>query len=164
MGPVLSIGISNYHPHVAVGSADGTCQTTNMAKNLRRGTVPYFAYKIFQLDYSRTLKEYRMLENFLPYEIADRSSSAKVASTKPRVTDLNTSATGAWSPQVSVTCTRWNDGCGIGQASLLASSTASGLCRIDWLPGRFHDDRVPFVSIASLRGEVASSGKTDEAD
>lgn len=32
-----SIAASDFHPQIAVGSADGTCQTTNMMKSTRRG-------------------------------------------------------------------------------------------------------------------------------
>ena len=61
---------------------------------------------------------------------------------------------GIWPPQVTVTCTRWQNGAGIGQACLLASATASGLCRIDWVMGRFANDRVPYTSIQAIRAEV----------
>ena len=63
-----------------------------------------------------------------------------------------------------MTCTRWNDGCGIGQASLLASATASGLCRIDWLNGRFHGDRIPFGSIEAIRGKAGFGNEANEVD
>ena len=63
-------------------------------------------------------------------------------------------ATGAWPPEVSVTKTRWNNGSGLARASLLASSTASGLCRIDWLPGRFQNKRVPFGSVDFIRQSI----------
>jgi transcription factor C subunit 6 len=36
-GPVWSVGASDYHPQLAVGSADGTCCTTNGLRATRRG-------------------------------------------------------------------------------------------------------------------------------
>jgi transcription factor C subunit 6 len=82
-----SIATSDFHPHVAVGAADGSCQTTNLMKSTRKSEAvvgrhrnqelgisalshvhqPFFIHKIFQMDYNRTTGEYRMLENFLPY-------------------------------------------------------------------------------------------------
>jgi len=40
------------------------------------------------------------------------------------------------------------------RAPLLASATASGLCRVDWLLGRFAQNRFPYTNIEVLRGEV----------
>jgi len=40
------------------------------------------------------------------------------------------------------------------RSHLLASATASGLCRVDWLTGRFAQNRFPYGSIELLRGEV----------
>lgn len=67
-GPIWSIATSEFHPHVAVGSADGTCQSTNILKSTRRGgAVPFLIHKIYQMDYNRNSGEFRMLENFMPY-------------------------------------------------------------------------------------------------
>ncbi len=44
----------------------------------------------------------------------------------------------------------------------LATSTASGLCRVDWLTGRFLNDRVPFVAIEAIRGEVEQGAVESE--
>jgi hypothetical protein len=121
-----------------------------------------------------------MLENFIPHvrplivlfgrrlicrrikESADRAQPTKNPG-KGRGDSTN-AASGAWSPEVAVTCTRWNEGCGIGQAPLLASATASGLCRVDWLGGRFHGDRVPFGSIEAIRGEVRDEVAGDDIE
>lgn len=61
------------------------------------------------------------------------------------------SGIGAWSPEISVTRVRWNNGCGLARAPLLASATASGLCRIDWLTGRFTNKAVPFGGVELIR-------------
>lgn len=82
-----SVHASDYHPQLAVGAADGSCSTTNLLRSTRRGgsvvrgfcvqllfsagadihfIQPFFVHKIFQMDYSRNTKEYRMLDRFLP--------------------------------------------------------------------------------------------------
>jgi len=66
-GPSWSIAPSDYHPQLAVGATDGSCLTSNTLRATRRGgSVPFFVHKIYQLDYSRNTKEYRMLEKVLP--------------------------------------------------------------------------------------------------
>lgn len=40
------------------------------------------------------------------------------------------------------------------RSPLLASATASGLCRIDWLLGRVVKNRFPYQNIQLLRGEI----------
>lgn len=68
-------------------------------------------------------------------------------------------STGAWAPEVSVTRVTWQSGAGIARAPLLASATASGICRVDWLLGRFDKNRVPYYNIHNIRGE---EGAVDE--
>ncbi|EJD53223.1 hypothetical protein AURDEDRAFT_180776 [Auricularia subglabra TFB-10046 SS5] len=66
-GPVWSVAASDYHPQLAVGTADGRCTTTNIARSSKRGSsAPFFIQKIFQLDYSRKTGVFRMLDQFLP--------------------------------------------------------------------------------------------------
>lgn len=47
----------------------------------------------------------------------------------------------------------WNSGNGLGNASLLASATGCGLCRIDWLTGKWHKDNMPYKTIEVIRAE-----------
>lgn len=54
----------------------------------------------------------------------------------------------------------WNSGAGMARSPWLASATASGLCRLDWLLGRFAHNRFPYVDIHRLRGDV----EMDEVD
>lgn len=58
----------------------------------------------------------------------------------------------------------WNDRNGLGRAPLLASSTAAGLCRVDWLLGNWMRNYVPYGSIQAIRGEVAGVVDEDESD
>ncbi|KAH8117283.1 WD40-repeat-containing domain protein [Phellopilus nigrolimitatus] len=173
-GPIWSLHSSDYHPHLAIGSADGSVLTTNLLKSTRRSaSMPFLYYKIFHLDYNRKTGEYRMLEQFLPQglkkkthvqEVPDRSTSGKKKSKKddnvPTIPN-----TGAWSPEVSVTRVAWNNGGGLARAPLLASATASGLCRIDWLAGQFLKAKVPYGGIEYIRGEVlVEGGEMEEED
>ena len=73
-----------------------------------------------------------------------------------------TQSAGAWSPEVSVTRVSWNDGNGIAGASFLASATASGLCRIEWLAGRWAKTRVPYDGIEGIRAEVEADEEMDD--
>jgi transcription factor C subunit 6 len=43
---------------------------------------------------------------------------------------------------------------------MLASATASGICRVDWLQGRWLKGRVPYRSVPKMRGEL----DTDEME
>lgn len=47
----------------------------------------------------------------------------------------------------------WNDKNGLANAPWLASGTASGLCRVDWLTGKWLSDQVPYTDIEGIRGE-----------
>ncbi|KIK97454.1 hypothetical protein PAXRUDRAFT_10176 [Paxillus rubicundulus Ve08.2h10] len=157
-GPVWSVNASEYHPQLAVGSADGSCTTTNLLKSTRRGgAVPFLVHKIYQLDYSRKTGELRMLDHFLPQETQERSVNVKgTARTKKegaQAVGINNS-TGVWPQEIGVHRVAWNSGNGLSGAPLLASATGSGLCRVDWLLGRWIKDKVPYVSVPDMRQEV----------
>jgi transcription factor C subunit 6 len=47
---------------------------------------------------------------------------------------------------------------------LLASATGSGLCRVDWLSGRWFRDRVPYYDIERMRGELGDMEIDEEED
>ena len=58
----------------------------------------------------------------------------------------------------------WNGGNGLANASWLASATASGLCRVDWLTGKWLNDRVIYEDIERIRGEREGAGPAEEED
>lgn len=59
----------------------------------------------------------------------------------------------------------WNNGNGLGNCQLLVSGTASGLCRIDWLGGRWFKGRgLEPGGVEALRGEVDGDGDIDMDD
>ncbi|EJD05772.1 uncharacterized protein FOMMEDRAFT_104009 [Fomitiporia mediterranea MF3/22] len=168
-GPVWSLHASDYHPLLALGSADGSLLTTNMLRATRRSpTTPFLYYKIYQIDYSRNGGEYRMLDHFLPQEIPDKSSTSVSKKGKKEATAeavpprTGAQGAGAWSPEVSVTRVAWNNGGGLARAPLLASATASGLCRIDWLLGHFQDGELPYRGAQESRNEVNTEDKMEE--
>ena len=111
-------------------------------------------HKIYQLDYSRTLGEYRMLEQFLPKETSThRLKNAPAPSAPP---------TAAWPHGVGVQRTTWNDGNGPARAGLLASATGAGLCRVDWLRGRWARDPPPYSGVAGIRAETGGRFAEDD--
>ncbi|KAF9014294.1 hypothetical protein BDQ17DRAFT_1386722 [Cyathus striatus] len=170
-GPVWTVHASDYHPQLAVGSADGTCSTTDTLKSTRRGgSVPFFLHKIYQMDYSRNTKEFRMLERFLPQvhllllspsphsktmkkETTGRPTATRAAKTKKPV-PMPLAGTGAWQPEVGVHRVVWNTTSGLAGAGMLASATASGLCRVDVLWGRWMKGKIPYGGIEGIRREV----------
>ncbi|KAL4068179.1 hypothetical protein J3A83DRAFT_3825037 [Scleroderma citrinum] len=168
-GPVWSVDASDHHPQLAVGSADGSCSTTNLLKSTRRGGLPFFVHKVYQMDFSRKTGEFRMLERFLPHVTQEKGPGAK-AKAKARAAeeddDIASSnhSTGVWPPEIGVHRVAWNSGNGLGCASLLASGTASGLCRVDWLPGRWFRDKVPYVNVPNMRKEVEVDGDVDSVE
>lgn len=163
-GPVWSVSASDYHTQLAVGSADGSCVTTNTLKSTRRGgSVPFFVHKIFQLDYSRKTGEFRMLDHFLPQETQERSTNLKGKQAKTDESEISIS-TGVWPSEVGVHRVAWNTGNGLGGAPLLASTTGSGLCRVDWLLGRWIRNKVPYVNVPNMRKEVDDIMDEDSGD
>jgi transcription factor C subunit 6 len=197
-----SLHASDYHPQLAVGSADGVCSTTNTLRSTRRGgsvvravnflliillnlrSQPFFVHKIYQLDYSRKTKEFRMLERFIPLvrsrflawlvvlmalqEAQDRPTQPRAIriekSKNKDTTHVAPTSSGAWPQEVGVQRVVWNCGNGMGASSLLASSTASSLCRVDVVWGRWLNDRVPYTSIPHLRMDVQSDAMDVDSD
>ncbi|CDO73671.1 hypothetical protein BN946_scf185014.g141 [Trametes cinnabarina] len=135
---------------------------------------PFLEHKIYQLDYSRSTGEYRMLENLLPQvrlivyvETICNACSFLVQETQNRTnaTRQNKSVpggTGAWPPEVGVHRVAWNDRNGLARTPLLASATGSGLCRVDWLMGRWVKEPLPYTGIEGIRGEMAGTFVEDD--
>ena len=70
--------------------------------------------------------------------------------------------TGAWPPEVGIHRVVWNDGNGLARTPLLASATGSGLCRVDWLLGKWGRDPLPYNGVEGMRAETG--GDFDEDD
>ena len=73
------------------------------------------------------------------------------------------SGTGVWPPSISVTRVKWNSGGGLARAPFVASATASGLCRVDFVLGRYSRDYVPFGGVQFVRKEDGAV-QVDEDD
>jgi transcription factor C subunit 6 len=98
-----------------------------------------------------------MLERFLPYVRPSMHASGKPNKQSGKKEGPGTpTGTGAWPSQVGVHRVAWNAGNGLNAAPLLASGTASGLCRVDWLMGRWLREKIPYGGIVNLRCEVGA--------
>ncbi|KAH7107647.1 hypothetical protein BKA62DRAFT_825110 [Auriculariales sp. MPI-PUGE-AT-0066] len=145
-GPIWSLSTSDYHAHLAVGNADGSLITTNAlrpSKRMRSG--PVFCHRIYQLEYSERTDTYRMLDQFQPsaHVLSEATANAsKDAEIEDDAAKTTSTASGAWPKEVTLTSVAWDSGGGIVNSPLLASSTASGLCRIDWLANQLYDQHV----------------------
>ncbi|KAJ3559407.1 hypothetical protein NM688_g374 [Phlebia brevispora] len=157
-GPTWSLHASDYHPQLAVGVTDGSCITTNTLRTTRRGgAVPFLMHKIYQLDYNRKTGQFRMLDHILPKEI-DRTTGANAVKQEGK-------SSGAWPPEIGVQRVVWNNGNGLANASRLASATGCGLCRVDWLTGKWLKERMPYYGIEGIRNEVdADDYMEDDSD
>ena len=57
---------------------------------------------------------------------------------------------GAWHPSVGVQRVAWHSGAVLAAGGLLASATGSGLCRVDFLEGKWFRDRVPYERVEAI--------------
>jgi len=79
-------------------------------------------------------------------------------------------STGAWPREVGIHRVVWNNGNGIASSALLAAGSASGLCRVDVVWGRWVRDRPPYGGVEGIRMEdvnameVDSEGSDEESD
>lgn len=101
---------------------------------------------------TEAVKAKRRSDNQKPYASLDDAGKREAS---------GRDGSGSWPTEVGVHRVVWNSGSGYNCASLLASGMACGLVRIDHLEGMFHAGRIPWGSIASIRGEKVD--KTDVA-
>ena len=108
-----------------------------------------------------------MLDHFLPFEtgagdgkVPGIPTGKKAKATENQKEKKQTrydaglfDGSALWPHEASVLSTRWNSCNGLENASWLASGTASGLVRIDWLQGRWFKDTIPYTSISNIRFE-----------
>ncbi|KAK4051066.1 hypothetical protein OIO90_004806 [Microbotryomycetes sp. JL221] len=128
-GTVLSIATSDHHPFFVTGSADGACTMVNACRvSRRKAHRGHYAQTVFQLAFNRKTGHYHMHDNF---HVSVAEGIEKLI--KPGKSGKADSLSGAWSPGVGVTTVAWHPN--LQRACLLASGTASGVVRIDWLEG-----------------------------
>jgi transcription factor C subunit 6 len=94
----------------------------------------------------------------------DRSGASQASGKKVNSKPVSSGGTGVWPWQVGVHRVAWNSGNGLASAGLLASATASGLCRIDVLWGRWIKNKVPYGGIEHIRGEDGAAMDVDSDD
>ncbi|KAG8947219.1 hypothetical protein FRC04_010942 [Tulasnella sp. 424] len=131
-GPIWDVAVSDFHPFVAAAASDGALRISNMLRVSRKGynTGP---------DHLRAGK-------------SQNAPASKGKKKKKKATEQETEGKGSssstWPPEIGVLCTSWNPN-GLTKCQLLASATASGLCRIDDL----------WSSAKGDKGAVAGKGK-----
>ncbi|KAG6845274.1 hypothetical protein H0H87_011683 [Tephrocybe sp. NHM501043] len=76
------------------------------------------------------------------------------ASTEQKRIKANSIGTGAWPREVGVHRVIWNSCNGLASCAQLASATASGLCRVDELWGRWIKGKIPYGGIEHIRNEL----------
>jgi transcription factor C subunit 6 len=94
----------------------------------------------------------------------DRSGASQASGKNANSKPVSSGGTGVWPWQVGVQRVAWNNGNGLASAGLLASATASGLCRIDVLWGRWIKNKVPYGSTERIRGEDGAAMDVDSDD
>ncbi|KAF8327233.1 uncharacterized protein EI90DRAFT_3018294 [Cantharellus anzutake] len=150
---------------------------------------PILQWKAYQMDYNSHTNQYRMLDNFLPMvkickleswtlllthrtqELTERSQTTKNAKRRKGESGAvapqegrSYDGSGAWPAEVGVHRVAWHSGGGLHSAPLLASATASGLCRIEWMKGRGQEGINLYSMIQHLRGGETVAAKTVLSD
>ncbi|POY74610.1 hypothetical protein BMF94_2371 [Rhodotorula taiwanensis] len=137
-GPVLSVTASPHHGLVVSTSADGSAVLTSGVRALRKRRVRgHFSHKVFRLDFKRETGELRMWDNLetehrAALDPANPARTAKKDAAAEAAVPGET-PTAAWAAEQGVLCSAWHPS--IDRCALLATGTACGLARIDWLEG-----------------------------
>lgn len=105
-------------------------------------------------------------------ELNERAQAAAKNPRRPNDAEIlqdvrDRDGSGVWPVQVGVHRVAWHSGGGLHSAPLLASGTASGLCRIDWMKGRGQGGMNLYLMIEHLRGkstEPANAGSDMEGE
>jgi len=108
-----------------------------------------------------------MLDHFLPFEtgagegkvqhiasvMQPKAAENRQENNQTRYDACLFDGSALWPHEASILSTRWNSCNGLENAPWLASGTASGLVRIDWLQGRWFRDTIPYTGISNIRFE-----------
>ena len=129
----------------ASGAADGSVLVANFNAGWhKRKGAPIIYHRRFEIDYDVESGEYRMLdrfqvENVTATDAADRGIKKKAGGTANPALMKSV----GWPPQCAIHKVAWNSANGLESAGWLASGTASGLVRVEWVAGRFQGDTAP---------------------
>ncbi|GAA5875870.1 hypothetical protein JCM3774_001107 [Rhodotorula dairenensis] len=137
-GPVWSLTASPHHGLVVSTSSDGTAILSSGVRALRKRRVRgHFTRKLFRFDFKRETGELRMWDNLDDEhrQALDASNFSRTAKkgTAAEAADPNDSSTAAWALEQGVLCSEWHSS--MDRCALLATGTASGLGRVDWVEG-----------------------------
>lgn len=116
-----------YHPFAASGGADGVVKVGNvsmlMEKTRKNTTIK--EQTVYRLDINRTTGALRFVDNI----VAQSSNKAVSSDVSSRY-----GLTIGWHPAIAITSVRWNPN--HHRECWLASATAAGAVRIDYVGGR----------------------------
>jgi transcription factor C subunit 6 len=110
-----------------------------------------------------------MLDHLLPRESGSSEgpsyteSAAKAKATgsdgiKERFEKGAPEPSALWPTNIGVNAVAWNSGCGLACAPWLASGTACGLVRVDYVEGSWMRNVLPYGSVEAIRREVVDDG------
>ncbi len=104
-----------------------------------------------------------MLDHFLPRESGTsegpsftesaKSKTVEVEATKERFENGIPEPSALWHPSLGVNAVAWNSGCGLACAPWLATGTACGLVRVDYVHGGWLRNAMPYGSVEAIRRE-----------
>jgi len=131
-GPIWSIASSSHHPIIVTASADGSCILSNVLREMHR-KIARLSKKVFRLDFNRFTGEVRFIDNIKP----EKWNEAKLEASKTKKAGgsgaVDMKAIPAWPLEIGIHRVALHPS--IRRHSLLASGTALGLVRIDWIEG-----------------------------
>lgn len=179
------LATSAFQPFVAAASADGTVQSVNPLRKLRRRpaqvhrvsaelgltTQGHYTAKVFRVDFSRKTGQVRMLDNLMPQfapsfdpgrqvlRVEDPDEEADADEARFAYDEQTQSM--LWPAQQACHTVAWHPS--IRRAGLLASGLACGLVRVDVLEGPWAAERIPYESVAAARGGVEADAAMDES-
>jgi transcription factor C subunit 6 len=104
--------------------------------------------RLFEIDYGIYTGEYRIIDDYLPVELAleaaQQKNANKAKGTGHSLEGNQVAAKSAdWSLNVAIHKVCWNNNNGLGRAGWAASGSASGIGRVDIIRGRFINGRTP---------------------
>ena len=108
---------------------------------------------VFYLKYATFFLNFKPPHLINPKEFLDRPTATRTGKGKLKDDPNLLSSTGAWSCELVVHRVVWNNGNGLASWSLMAAGTASCLCRVDVLWGRWFKDKPPYGGAEGIQME-----------
>jgi hypothetical protein len=108
---------------------------------------------VFYLKYAIFFLHFKPPHLINQKEFLDRPTATRTGKGKLKDDPNLLSSTGAWSCELVVHRVVWNNGNGLASWSLMAAGTASCLCRVDVLWGRWFKDKPPYGGAEGIQME-----------